>query len=403
MTGFGTTAVQVGTAQPRQQPTSFPLYQTAAWRFDTTEEYAAVALGNAPGYLYTRGFGNPTVDAFEDAMARLDGTPAATAFSSGMAALNAVLECELRPGAVVVADTSLYGGTRSLLQRFEERGRCSVVSVDVNEPITLGEVLVGASLLVCEVVANWDGKVVDLPAVLGSCRAAGVTSVVDSSFATPYLCTPARLGADYVVHSASKYIGGHGDLVAGVVCTDASRADALRHEIAITGAAASPLDAWLALRGLATLGLRMERVSDTAQSVAAYLASHPAVDSVRYPGLPGDRWHDVAERVLRRPGGLITFDHAGGAAGAAALCSRVQVAWLAGSLGGAQTVVAHPASTISGHRTVRAVTLPGATVKVSIGLEDAVDLVADFEQALNVVPALGDHEGGTPDAAASRG
>lgn len=381
--GFGTAAVHAGAAgNVTQQPTSVPVFQTATWRFDTTEQYAAVASGAAPGYLYTRGHGNPTVEAFEVAMAALEGSEAAVALSSGMAALTAVLEIELTPGSRVIADTSLYGGTRMLLQRFRDQGRCELVAVDVNDDHALGAVLPDATMLLAETVSNWDGKVVDLPAVLDRCRPADVTTVIDGTFATPYLCAATPLGADYVVHSASKYIGGHGDLIAGIVCTGSARADRVRHEVALTGASAAPLDAWLALRGLMTLGLRMERISDTAGAVAAFLATDDRACNVRFAGLPGDRWHETACRVLRRPGGLIAFDHADGFKGASRFCSMVEVAWLAGSLGGPQTLVAHPASTAAKHPNMRALALPEATVKIAVGLEDAPDLIADFDQAL---------------------
>lgn len=365
-----------------------PLYQTATWRFDTTRQFADVISGQAEGYVYGRGYGNPTVEAFEKVMASLEGTEAAFAFASGTAAIHAVVTLLASAGQRIVASRNLYGGTVSLFQRHLPRMGVQVQFVDVEDGEAVVQALEGAALFYVETVSNPHVTVADLPGLSSACAEAGVPSVIDNTFASPYLCNPSQLGFDYVVHSATKYVGGHSDLLGGVVCcTDEGRARLRSHSLDL-GGAMQPFEAWLCLRGLATLELRMERHSATASDLAALLVASPSVGAVHYPGLDGGRLSLRAKSLLRLPGGMLAFEHVGGYEAGAAVCDALRVAWIGASLGGAHTLVSHPASTT--HRQLDAASRQAAgisdgLIRVSVGLEDAGDLMADFSGALAAV------------------
>lgn len=371
-----------------QQPGSVPIYQTSTWRFDSSGDFADVIGDRKDGYVYSRGYGNPTVDAFEALMADLEGTGAAFAFASGMAAIHAVVTDLARSGDRVVVSRELYGGTYGLLTTVAPRYGIAVDWVDPHRPDEVAAALPGAALFYCETIANPVLTVPDLAALARRCQAAGVPSVVDNTFASPYLCNPAALGFDYVLHSATKYIGGHSDLIGGVVCTSAERHATLRHTAIDVGGTMAPLEAWLCLRGLATLALRMERHCHSAGRLAGFLAAHPAVERVHYPGLAGHVSHEVARRQLRGFGGVLAFEVAGGVEAGTRCCDALETAWIGGSLGGAHTLVAHPASTTHRQLAPEARAAAGVgdgLVRVSIGLEDAEDLLADFDAALGKI------------------
>lgn len=378
-------AVHAAAPEVHQQASSVPIYQTSTWRFDSVAHFAEVIAFERPGQVYGRGYGNPTVGAFEAAMARLEGTEAAFAFDSGMAAIHAVLLTLTRSGDRIVASDRLYGGTHSLMEHVLPRYGIAVDFVDQRDTTALASALEGARLFYTETVSNPDLAVADLARLGELCRSSAVPAVIDNTFASPYLCRPYGYGFEYVVHSATKYIGGHSDLIGGVACSGATDRDAIRDMALELGSAMQPFEAWLALRGLATLALRMERHSATALRVAQMLAEHPAVASVHYPGLEHDPYHALAGRLLRHPGGMLSFEHRGGLEAAARFCDSLGTAWLAASLGGAHTLVTHPASTT--HRQLdeasrRKAGVTDGLVRVSIGLEDAGDILADFEQAL---------------------
>lgn len=368
-----------------QQPGSVPIYQTSTWRFDSSTEFADVIGDRQPGYVYSRGYGNPTVDAFEALMADLEGTDSAFAFASGMAAIHAVVTDLARSGDRVVVSSELYGGTYALFHTLAPRYGIAVDWVDPHRPDEVAAALPGARLFYCETIANPAMTVVDLAELARLCRRDGVPAVVDNTFASPYLCNPAGLGFDYVLHSATKYIGGHSDLIGGVVCTSAERRPSLRHTAIDVGGTMAPLEAWLCTRGLATLALRMEQHCRSAQRLAEFLDGHPAVERVHYPGLPHHPAHPVARRQLRGFGGMLAFEVAGGVEAGMRCCDALDVAWVAGSLGGAHTLVAHPASTT--HRQLdtaarAAAGIADGLVRVSVGLEDPDDLLDDFGAAL---------------------
>jgi methionine-gamma-lyase len=383
---FATRAVHGAEAPPvEQMPASVPLYQTATWRFDTSEEFAEVLQRRRPGHVYSRGYGNPTVDALEHLMADLEGTEAALGFASGMAAIHATLTTLAGNGDRIVAGRQLYGGTFSLLSTVLPRYGIRVEFVDPRDLEAVAAALPEATCFYVETISNPTVTVADLHAIAERCGAAEVPSVVDNTFASPYLCNPAALGFDLIVHSATKFLGGHGDLIGGVVCGSAEAIESIRATAIDTGGTMQPLEAWLCLRGLATLAIRMEAHSSTALELAEWLEGRSDVQRVLYPGLASHPDHDVAARQLRRFGAMLVFEVLGGVEAGARVADALELAWIGGSLGTTRTLVAHPASTT--HRQLdadarRAAGIADGLLRVSVGLEAAEDLIDDFARAL---------------------
>ena len=383
---FGTRAVLGGRLPlPEQRPASVPLYQTSTWGFETSEEFADVIAFRRPGYIYSRGYGNPTVHAFQSLMADLEGTESAYAFASGMAAIHGVVTSLAQAGDWIVASRELYGGTYSLFRSILPRYGIDVEFVNPHDVEAVAAALPGARLFYVETLANPVVTVADLEALGSACRDAGVPGVVDNTFASPYLCTPVELGFDYVIHSTTKYVGGHSDLIGGVACTTEDRMERLRSLVIDTGGGMQPLEAWLCMRGLITLPLRMEQHCRTAQALAESLESDERVERVHYPGLPSHPQHDIATRELRGFGGMLAVEVKGGVEAGRRVSDALELAWVGGSLGGQITLVAHPASTT--HRQLdpearRAAGIADGLLRVSVGLEDPEDLIEDFAQAL---------------------
>jgi methionine-gamma-lyase len=389
---FDTRAVHGAVAPDvSQQTPSVPIYQTATFRFEDSEAYAETISFRRPGFTYTRGYGNPTVEAFESLVADLEGTGSAIAFSSGMAALHALFTTVAASGDRIVATNALYGGTYDLATRLLPRFGITFELVDGRDMDAVAQALEGAALFHTETIANPTMQVADLDALGALCRAAGVPASVDGTFASPALCTPAALGFDYVVHSSTKYLGGHHDHTGGVIACSRARMEDLRTTSIDTGGTLAPFEAWLAMRGISTLGLRMHRHSASAAKVAAHIEAHPAVERVHYPGLPSHPDHEVALRLLPRgSGGMLAVDVRGGVEGGRRFADGLSLAWVATSLGGTTTLVGHAASTT--HRQYspearRAAGITDGLVRVSIGLEDSDDLIEDFERALDGVKA----------------
>jgi methionine-gamma-lyase len=387
--GFSTRAVHGVAPQVDQQTPSTPIYQTSTFRFADSEAYAETIAFRTPGYTYTRGYGNPTVAALEQQMAAFEGTESAFGFASGMAGIHSVFAAHAGAGDRVVVSTELYGGTYALATRVLPRNGVEVTLVDPHDHDAVRAALPGAALFHVETIANPNVTVADLEALGRACREAGVTASVDNTFASPYLCTPARFGFDYVCHSATKYIGGHHDLIAGVVCASEQGRERLRDVAIDTGGTMAPFEAWLCLRGLMTLALRMDRHSSSAMAVASALQGHPKVERVRYPGLASDPHHDVARRQFPRGfGGMLAIEVAGGVDGGRRFCDALELAWVATSLGGTHTLVGHAASTT--HRQMdpaarRAAGIADGLVRVSVGIEDVEDVLDDVERALGKV------------------
>jgi O-acetylhomoserine/O-acetylserine sulfhydrylase-like pyridoxal-dependent enzyme len=399
-TGEGTRAVHTPLPEPpTQTPLGLPTYRTAAFRFESATEYADVLGDRQSGYTYSR-VDNPTADAFALALASLEavgaGRPvAAQAFASGMAAISTVLLALCDSGRHVVAPSALYGGTYGVLQHVLARFGVTATFVDGTDAGAVADAVRPETALVwAETIANPTTAVADLPALAAVCRTAGIPLVVDSTFASPAVCRPLQWGADLVVHSATKYIGGHSDVTGGAVLGDVDLVSRVRATRIDLGGSLAPDDAFLLHRGLATLPLRVARQCATAAAFAHAVAEHPAVQRVDYPGLPGHPQHELAGKLFdagpdgSRYGAIVTVVPRGGRAAGVALCDGLRVAAVATSLGGTHTVVSHVASTT--HRQLDDAALEAggiapAAVRFSVGLEDADDLVGDVTRALDTL------------------
>ncbi len=372
------------------RPLGVPIYQNHLFAFDDPDTLAAAFSGPDGAYFYSR-LGNPTVRTLEAAAAGLEGGAAGLAAASGMGAINSVLLALLRSGDHVVAQRCLYGATIAMFDDLAGRWGVEVTYVSGSDPEEVRAALrPGTRLLYLETIANPTTQVVDLPALLALAREAGVTSVVDNTFATPMLCRPIEHGADVVVHSTTKYLGGHSDVLGGVaIFADAALHRKVWHYAVELGASADPFAAWLTVRGMQTLALRVRRQCDNAMALATRLAAHPAVASVAYPGLPGHPDHKVASRVLDGGyGGVLSFDLAGGREAGRTFAGAIRLATLAVSLGDVKTLVMHPAST--SHRQLdeeqlRAAGIGAGMIRLAAGIEHPDDLWADLEQALDKV------------------
>ncbi|WP_406862090.1 aminotransferase class I/II-fold pyridoxal phosphate-dependent enzyme [Streptomyces sp. HUAS MG47] len=368
------------------RPLGVPLHQGHVFGFDSADALAE-AFERPDAYLYGR-VGNPTVHALEQAVARLEGGAAALSYASGMGAISGVLLTLLGTGAHVVAQTCVYGGTYALLTDLARRWGVDVTYVSGTDPDEVRAALRPETrLLYLETIANPTARVSDLSALAAVAAGAGVPTAVDNTFASPLLCRPLELGADVVLHSATKYLAGHADVLGGVaVFKDEELYLRVRHARVEQGAITDPFAAWLTLRGMQTLPLRMERHCANAAELAGRLQEHQAVAAVRHPSLPGHPDHAIAARLLPAGGGgVISFDLAGGREAGRTLMEAVRVASLSVSLGDVKTLIMHPAST--SHRQLDAAALERAgigpgTVRLSVGVEHVEDLWADLEQAL---------------------
>ncbi|ODU20958.1 MAG: O-succinylhomoserine (thiol)-lyase [Sphingomonas sp. SCN 67-18] len=359
-----------------------PLYLSTTFAFPGYEKPGAYDYGRS---------GNPNRDMLGDALARLEGGAGAVVTASGMAAIDLVLG-RLRPGDLLVAPHDCYGGTQRLFLARAERGHFDLAFVDQSDGAALQAVLDRRPALVfIETPSNPLMRVVDIRAIAAAAHAAGAKVAVDNTFLSPALQRPIALGADFVVHSTTKYLNGHSDVVGGaVVAADADEAAALRAWANVTGAVGSPFDAWLTLRGLRTLFPRMAQQARNADAVARFLAGHPKVAAVHYPGLESHPSHAVARAQQSGYGAMLSFDLAGGTAAVKAFVGHVRVFVLAESLGGVESLVAHPATMT--HADMGAEARHGAGIgdsllRLSVGLENEADLIAGLEAGLAACPA----------------
>lgn len=380
--GFGTLAVHAGQQpDPSTGAVMPPIYQTST--------YAQAAPGENQGHEYAR-VTNPTRDALEGNLAALEGADDAIAFSSGVAATDAIVR-SLRPGDHVVASNDLYGGTYRLMRQVFGPFGIESDFVDMSNPETVEAAFKPETkLLWLETPTNPLLRIVDIADLAARAHARGITVAVDNTFATPYLQRPLELGADLVVHSTTKYLGGHSDVVGGVVCTSNQEwSDKLRFLIKSAGAVPGPMDCFLLVRGTKTLHLRMDRHCENAGRVAEYLEAHPAVGRVYYPGLKSHPGHEIAARQMSGFGGMVSFllkDTS--MAPALKVLSGTKLFLLAESLGGVESLINHPATMTHGSipREERiAAGLQDSLMRLSVGVEDADDLLADLEQALALV------------------
>ncbi|MDG4793241.1 cystathionine gamma-synthase [Micromonospora sp. WMMD1082] len=376
--GFDTLAIHAGQApEARTGAVIPPIYQTST--------YAQDAVG-APrlGYEYSRS-GNPTRDSLQECLAALEGGPVGLAFASGLAAEDALLRTVCGPGDHVVIPDDAYGGTYRLFAKVAERWGLAYTPAKVSDPDAVrAAIRPGATKVVwVETPTNPLLGIADIATLAAVAHDAGALLVVDNTFASPYLQQPIALGADVVVHSTTKYIGGHSDVIGGaLVAADGALGEQLRYHQNAMGAVNGPFDAWLTLRGIKTLGVRMDRHCDNAERIAAYLDGHAKVRQVLYPGLPTHPGHEVAAKQMRRFGGMISFRAAGGEDHAVEICNRAKLFVLAESLGGVESLIEHPGRMTHASAAGSPLEVPGDLVRLSVGIETVEDLLADLEQAL---------------------
>lgn len=382
--GFGTRAVHLGIEpDPITGAISPSIVQTSTFVQDGTQS------PKPAGFEYSRS-ANPTRSLLQRHVAGLEGGVHGFSFASGLAASDAILRVALADGGHVLVGHDAYGGTFRLIEQVWSRFGVTTTTVDLRDHAAVEDALAalsheasGGVLLWVESPSNPLLQVVDIAALAAAGHEYGATVVVDNTFASPYLQRPLQLGADVVLHSASKYLSGHSDLVGGaLVVDDAGLAERIGFVQNAVGAVSGPLDCWLTIRGLKTLALRMDKHCDNAERVARFLDGHDAVSAVHYPGLPGHPQHELAGRQMRRFGGMVSLQLAGGAAAARRLAESTKIFLLAESLGGVESLIEHPddMTHLALRGTPRAVSED--LVRLSVGIEDADDLIADLDQAL---------------------
>ena len=377
MTGFATDAIHAGyEPDSLYGPINTPIYASTTFAQDGLAELRG-------GYEYTR-VGNPTVTALEKAVAALEGAEYAVAYSSGMAAIDVILRILLKPGDHIVVSNDAYGGTYRLIQQVFTRWGVENTVVDMTNPDEVAAAVKDNTKAIwVETPTNPMLDIVDIEAIAAVKQQAAL--VVDNTFASPYLQKPFELGADVVVHSTTKYIGGHSDVVGGIVCGDDSRVpgfhEQLRFFFGWVGANPSPFDTYLTGRGLKTLSVRMDKHCDNAEAVAKFLDAQPQVARVCYPGLETHPGHETAKKQMNRFGGMVsvlfqTTEQA------KTFCKSTKLFCLAESLGGVESLLEHPATMTHVSVAGSALEVPGELVRISVGIEEEADLIADLEQAL---------------------
>ncbi|OXM67366.1 cystathionine gamma-synthase [Amycolatopsis vastitatis] len=376
--GFETRAIHAGQKpDPRTGAVIVPIYQTSTYAQD------GVGGTREGDYEYSR-TANPTRSALEEALASLEGGRHALAFASGMAASDVVLRSTLRPGDHLVLGNDAYGGTFRLIDKVlslwgVEHTVADLADLDAVRAAIRPE----TKLIWCESPTNPLLGIADIAALASAAHEAGARLVVDNTFATPYLQNPLALGADIVLHSTTKYLGGHSDVVGGAIVTNE---DELREQFFFlrnsAGAVPGPFDAWLTLRGIKTLALRMDRHSDNAERIVQALVNHPKVAKVYYPGLPEHPGHEIAAKQMRRFGGMVSFSHVDGEEAALEVASRTKLFILAESLGGIESLIEHPGKMTHASTAGSTLQVPADLLRLSVGIEDGRDLVADLLAAL---------------------
>ncbi len=384
----GTQSVWGGEEQPMPGgPTQASIVQSVAFGYGDLDDWEAVALGRQSGHIYSRNT-NPTVQVFEEKVRLLEGAEAATSFASGMAAISNTIFALVRPGDRIVTVKDTYGGTNQLFREFLPQIQVDVCLCNTMDPEQIEtEVRKGCRLVYLETPTNPTLKVVDIERAARAAHAVEAIVVTDNTFATPINQQPLELGSDLVLHSASKFLGGHADALGGVVCGPKNLIQQIYHYREITGAALDPFAAYLLLRGMKTLEIRIERQNANAAEIARYLERHAGIEAVYYPGLESHPQHEVAKRQMTGGyGGMMSFVLHGGYDAVRAFLPRLQLAHRAANLGCVETVVGPPATT--SHVEVSApdraaMGIPEALVRYSAGIENVQDLIADLEQALS--------------------
>ena len=371
-----------------QRSTQVPVVNSVSFGYEQLDEWQAVALDQAEGHIYSRNT-NPTVQVFEEKVRLLEGAEAAVSFASGMAAISDTLFTFMRPGDRLVSIKDSYGGTNRIFTGFLPDFNIEVELCDTTDHEQIeAEIAKGCKLLYLETPTNPTVKIVDIERLSAAANRAGAMVVVDNTFATPINQNPLALGADLVIHSASKFLGGHADALGGVLCGARELVRRVYQFREINGAVLSPGDAYRLLRGMKTLGIRIERQNASAMKIAQHLCGHPMVDRVFYPGLPDHEHHDIARRQMRGYGGMLSFMVRGGFDAVRTFLPHMKLAHRAANLGAVETIVGPPATTSHVECTAEErerMGIPEGLVRYSTGIEDVDDLIADLEQALSLL------------------
>lgn len=369
-----------------QGSTQVPVVHSVSFGYKDLDDWYDVALGEESGYIYSRNT-NPTVDVFEEKLRQLEGAEAATSFSTGMAAISNTLYTLLSPGERVVSVKDTYGGTNKIFLDFLPRFQIEVTLCDTTDHEALEvEIAKGCKVLYLETPTNPTLKVIDIARLANAGRKAGAIVVVDNTFATPINTNPLEIGADLVVHSATKFLGGHADALGGVVCGSKELVERIFGFREITGATLHPMSAYLLLRGMKTLHLRVQRQNESALKIARFLKSHPFVKDVFYPGLESHTNHDIAKKQMRGFGGVLSFFLDADFDAVRSFLPRLRYAHMAANLGAVETVVGPPRTTSHVEVTPEqraAMGIPESLIRYSVGIEDPDDLIADLSQALD--------------------
>ena len=389
--GLGTTAIHAGTLKNLYGTLAMPIYQTSTFIFDSAEQGGRRFALEEAGYIYTR-LGNPTTTVLENKIAALEEGEAGIAMSSGMGAISSTLWTVLKAGDHVVTDKTLYGCTFALMNHGLTRFGVEVTFVDTSNLDEVKNAMKKNTRVVyLETPANPNLKIVDLE---GVCKVAHTNPntlvIVDNTFATPYMQKPLKLGVDVVVHSATKYLNGHGDVIAGLVVTNKELADQIRFVGLkdMTGAVLGPQEAYYIIRGLKTFEIRMERHCKNARTIADFLNKHPKVEKVYYPGLESHPGYEIAKKQMKDFGAMISFELKGGFEAGKTLLNNLKLCSLAVSLGDTETLIQHPASMTHSPYTKEEREAAGITdglVRLSVGLENVEDIIADLEQGLEKI------------------
>ena len=383
--GVQTRAIHAGKGENRTRAVTPPIWQTTTFAADSSEHFAEIASATRPTEFYTR-YGNPTHKEVEATVVSLEGGEAALLTSSGMGAIFTALMSTLRQGDHVVAQTNHYAGTTTLLEEMPQRFGVEVTLVDQTRAEEFAEALrPNTRVIYAESPTNPLMQITDLRAMAELARGRGVTTIVDNTFATPVNQRPVEFGIDVVVHSATKYLGGHSDVTAGCVVSSREFVERAWRFSLLAGSILSPFDGWLILRGLRTLGLRVGRHNANALALARFLEQHPKVERVYYPGLDSHPQHALARTQMSGFTGMLSAELRGNYEDAERFISSLRLATYAASLGGHETLVVHPSAMWGGYMTPderRARGLSDSLVRISVGLEDERDLIADFTRAL---------------------
>ena len=371
--------------------TQVPIVYSAAYGYPNVDEWLDVALGRKPGHIYSRNT-NPTVHAFEEKVRLLEGAEAATSFSTGMAAVSNTLFTLLSPGDRVVSVKDTYGGTNKIFTEFLPRFNVDVKLCETIDHTQIEAVLAqGCQVLYLETPTNPTLKVVDLARLANAGHKVGAIVVADNTFATPVNQNPLALGMDLVLHSATKFLSGHADAMGGVVCGKPELVDKIYHYREITGATLDPMAAYLIIRGMKTLYLRIRQQNESALKIARWLQCQPAIEAVYYPGLETHVHHEIAKRQMRGFGGVLSFMLRGGFETVKRVLPRLFFAHRAANLGAVETVAGPPATTSHVECTAEereAMGIPEGLIRYSVGIEDPEDLMADLAQAFKAAVSL---------------